>query len=95
MTEVVSRSVVSAWKKFLKLRGKVYRYCVRPVPLYCSKTWEGTVADEVMLQSAEQWMIRMMGGVRLADTVCNAELYQKVVTDLAEQDGIVRNHLPC
>ena len=44
----------------LKLWGKVYRYCVRPVLLYCSKAWELDVAYEVKLESAECQMIRMI-----------------------------------
>ena len=58
----------SAWKKFrelsgvlvgkqglsLKQRRKIYQCCVRPALLYCSETWEITVADEVSLCGVER-----------------------------------------
>ena len=75
-SEAVSARTGSAWKKFrelsgvlvgkrglsLKQRGKIYQCCVRPVLLYCCKTWELTVADEAGLREVERRMIRMMCG---------------------------------
>ena len=49
------------------------------------------VADEVRLCSAECWMIRVMCGVKLADRVSIAGLYEIVSVDMAVQDVIVRN----
>lgn len=60
----------------LKLRGKVYKCCVRPVLLYCSVTWELTAANEVRLQSVDGWMIRMKRGIKLAHRAPRTELYQ-------------------
>ena len=50
----------------LKWQGKIYQCCVRPVLLYCWKTWKLTVADEARLRGMERRMIRVMCGVRHA-----------------------------
>ena len=62
-SKAVSARIGGAWKKFgelsgalfgkqglsLKQQGKIYQCCVRPVLLYCCKTWELTVEDEAGL----------------------------------------------
>ena len=59
----------------LRPRGNVYKSCVGPIFLYCSETWELTMANGVRLCSAS-WMLRMISGVKLANTVSSVELYQ-------------------
>ena len=80
-SEAVSARISNLWKKFrelsgvlvrkqglsLKQWGKFYQCCVRPVLLYCCRTWELTVADEARLPGVERCMIRMICGVRLID----------------------------
>ena len=58
-----SARIGSAWKKSrelsdvlvgkqvlsLKLWGKIYQCCVRPVLLYCCEMWELAVADEASM----------------------------------------------
>ena len=58
-SEAVSARIGSVWKKFRdlsvvlvrkqslssKLQGNIYQCCVRPVLLYCCKTWDLTFAD--------------------------------------------------
>ena len=67
-SEAVTVRIGSAWKKFrelsgvlvgkqglsLKQRWKIYQCCVRPALLYCSETWEITVADEASLCGVER-----------------------------------------
>ena len=44
-------------------------------------------------RSAGCWMIRMICGVKLANRVCSAELYQRVGMEMPVQDVIVKNRL--
>ena len=46
--------------------------------LYCCETWECTVADEVRLRGLEHCIIRMMCGVRLADSMSNDAFHDSV-----------------
>ena len=82
-TKCRSARIGSAWKNFrelsdvlvgkqglsLKQRGKIYRYCVRPVLLYCCETSELAVAGEARLRGVECRIIRMMCGMRIVDRV--------------------------
>lgn len=52
-----------------KLQGKLYIDAIRPVLLYWSKTWELTCVNELRLQSAERWMIRIMYCVKLSNSI--------------------------
>ena len=55
-------------KKFsLKLKGKVYRSCVRSAMLYGSETWCLKENEMVILRRTERAMIRAMCGVKLMD----------------------------
>ena len=105
-SEAVSARIGSAWKKFRELsgvlvgkqglflmqRGKIY-HCVRPVLLYCCKTWELTVADEMRLCGVERRMIRMMCGVRLVDRVSTDVLWDKVGVVVTIKDSIIQRCL--
>ena len=74
----VTARVRSGWKKFselggilcakdwsMKLKGHVYRTCVRTVMIYGSETWALKKEDEAVLRRAERAMIRRICGVRL------------------------------
>ena len=62
----------------LKQRAKIYQFCVRPVLLYCCKTWELTVADEARTREVERRMISMICGVRLVDRVSTDVLRERL-----------------
>lgn len=82
---VVVKRVSSTWKSLRELFGDLVGkqdvslkhhgnvYCIMcygiPVLLYCSQTWELTVADELRLRGVERRTIRAMCGVRLVDKV--------------------------
>lgn len=82
---VVVKRVSSTWKSLRELVGDLVGkqdvslkhhgnvYCIMcygiPVLLYCSQTWELTVADELRLRGVERRTIRAMCGVRLVDKV--------------------------
>ena len=105
--KAVSARIGSAWREVsrtgwgldgkqglsLMQRGRIYRYCVWPVLLYCSETWELTAAEEVRLQNVERRMIRMMCGSKLVDEVSSIELQQRVGLDTLIEQFIIRNRL--
>jgi len=53
----------------LKVRGRVYRGCVRSSILHGSETWPVRKENEVELQRAEMRMVRWMCGVKLQDRI--------------------------
>ena len=76
----VTARVRSGWKQFreceevlhgrrfpLKIKGKVYRCCVRPAILYGSETWCLKESEMAILRRTERAMIRAMCGVKLMD----------------------------
>ena len=94
-SEAVSARIGSAWNKSrelsgvlvwrqglsLKQRGKVYQCFFRPVLLYCSETWELTVATEARLRGVGRRMIRRNGG---------SKSKQKLLTLSAGKIGLKR-----
>ena len=96
-SETVTASIGSAWVKFreligmlvgkqgllLKQRGKIYQCCVRPVLLYCCKTWELTVVNEA----------RLMCGVRLIEQVSTDLLCDRVGVVVKIEGMTIQSHL--
>ena len=70
----------------LKQRAKIYQFCVRPVLLYCCKTWELTVADEGRAREVECRMISMICGVRLVDRVSTDVLRDRLGVAVKTED---------
>jgi hypothetical protein len=86
--------VRSGWKKFhglapiltlrgasLKLKGKIYKVCVRSAMTYGSETWPMKVEDMNRLVRAERMMMRRMCGVTLRDRVHTKDLYNHLGID--------------
>jgi hypothetical protein len=90
--EEASRTRVKcAWGKFmelapllttrgasLKLKGKIYRVCVRSVLVYGSETWAMKLDDVHRLERNEMVTVRWMCGVTLKDRKSNLELLQRL-----------------
>ena len=51
----------------MKMKGKVYRSCVRAAMVYGSETWVMKKEEEGVLLRAERAMVRMMCGAKLRD----------------------------
>ena len=51
----------------MKMKGKVYKACVRTAMTYGSEAWVVRKEDEGVLQCAERAMVRMMCGVKVRD----------------------------
>ena len=49
----------------VKMKGRVYKACVRAAMVYGSETWVMSKEEEGVLQRAERAMVRMMCGVKL------------------------------
>ena len=62
----------------LKLKGRVYRTCVRTVMTYGSETWAMKKDDEAVLRRAERAMIRRICGVSLCDKRRSDELEKMI-----------------
>ena len=82
------------WKKFhelapvltlkgasFKLKGKIYKTCVRSAMIYGSETWPMKVEDMNRLIRAERMMMRRMCGVTLRDRVSTDTLYDRLGVD--------------
>ena len=83
----VTARIRAGWKKFkelsgvlcgkkwsLKLKGMVYRACVKTVMVYGGETWVMRKAEEDVLRRAERAMVRMMSAVKLRDRKKCSEL---------------------
>ena len=82
----VTTRVRIGWKRFrecgelllgnrfpLKMKGKVYRCCVRSAVLYGSETWCLRENEKAILRRAERAMLRAMCGRKFADKLTTAE----------------------
>ena len=61
-----------------KLKGRVYKTCVRAAMVYGGETWVMRKEEEGMLQRAERAMVRMMCGVKWRDRRNSKQLMQMV-----------------
>jgi hypothetical protein len=62
----------------VKMKGRVYRACVRAAMVYGGETWVMRKEEECVLQRAERAMVRMMCGVKLRDRKSSSELMSMV-----------------
>src|SRR5271165_288601 len=89
--EAARTRVRCAWGKFndlkplltkrvvsLKVKGKIYKACVRSVLVYGSETWPIKEDDLKKLERTERAMIRWMCGVSLKDRVNSDELMRRL-----------------
>jgi hypothetical protein len=92
--EAVRCRVRCAWGKFrelapiitargtsLRLKGKIYKACVRSVMIYGSETWAMRVEDMQKLKRTEASMMRWMCGVSLKKHISNEELRGRLGVD--------------
>lgn len=81
-------------KRFpLKMKGMVYKSCVRSVMLYGSETWCLSENEMGILRRAERAMVRVMCGVKLMDRKKTEDLMQmlglqEAVERLAKANGV-------
>ena len=68
------KEVLCGRKWSVKMKGKVYRACVRTAMVYGSETWVMRKEEEGVLLRAERAMVRMMCGVKLRDRKSSAVL---------------------
>ena len=61
-----------------KLRGKVYKACVRSVMVYGSETWNVKGIEAGILQRTERAMVRWMCGVKLAERLNTLGLMERL-----------------
>ena len=59
---------------FLKMKGMVYRSCVRSAMLHGSETWCLRENEMVILRRTERAMVRSMSGAKLVDRKNTEEL---------------------
>lgn len=80
-----------AWAKFnelapiltskgasLRMKGKIYKACVRSVMVYGSETWAMRVEDMQRLERTERMMVRWMCGVTLKDRKHSGDLLDRL-----------------
>ena len=98
--------VRAGWKKFrkceellrgrrfpLKIKGKIYRCCVKPAILYGSETWCLKESEMAILRRTERAMIRAMCGVKMMDKRSTEELINmlglhETVVGMAKASGV-------
>ena len=77
----------------LKMKGKIYRCCVRSAILYGSETWCLRETEMSILRRTERAMVRAMCGVKLADEKRTEELMNRLgleesIDKLARANGL-------
>ena len=90
----VTARIRAGWRKFsemsqvlcgrvlsLKLKGRLYKSCVRSVMCYGSECWAMKKADTRRMQATEMRMIRMMCGKTLRDGIPNALLRERTCVE--------------
>ena len=95
--EACRTRVRCAWSKFrelmpiltsrgasLKLKGKIYRECVRSAMVYGSETWPMKADDLWRLVRTERMMVRWMCGVTLKDRCESVELLDRLGIEAVE-----------
>jgi hypothetical protein len=70
--------VLCGRKWSVKMKGRVYRACVRAAMVYGGETWVMRKEEECVLQRAERAMVRMMCGVKMRDRKSSSELMSMV-----------------
>jgi hypothetical protein len=70
--------VLCGRKWSVKMKGRVYRACVRAAMVYGGETWVMRKEEECVLQRAERAMVRMMCGVKLRDRKRSSDLMSMV-----------------
>ena len=76
-----------------KLRGKVFKACVRSVMVYGSETWNMKGLEAGVLQRTERAMIRRMCGVKLEDRKNTLGLMERVGLNESVLEVVKRNGL--
>ena len=77
----------------LKMKGRIYRSCVRSAMLYGSETWCLKENEMSILRRTERAMVRAMCGVKLKDRESSEELMNRLglkerVEHLAKANGV-------
>jgi len=67
-------AVLCGQKWSVKMKGKLYKICVRTAMTYGGETWAMRKEEEVVLLRAERAMVRLMCGVKLKDRKRTSEL---------------------
>ena len=96
--EAVTSRIRSAWKKFkevsnvicgksisLKVRGTLYKSCVRSALTYGAECWALKVEDERRLKTTEMRMLRMMCGKTLKDKINNEKIREMTCVERLEE----------
>ena len=66
----------------MRIKGRIYKACVRPAMVYGSETWNVKTVEEGILRRTERAMIRKMCGVKISDRKNTSELMERL--DLEE-----------
>ena len=87
----VTARIRSGWKKFrdmsgvlcrkgmsLRMKGELYKACVRSAMIYGSETWAMKEEQKRRLETNEMRMLRMICGVTLRDRISNEEIRSRV-----------------
>ena len=74
-------SMLCGKKHTWNIKEKIYRTCLKPVMTYGPETWVVRPLEESMLGRVEKLMLRMICGVRLADSVNTKKLMVRLGLD--------------
>ena len=77
----------------LRMKGTVYRSCIRSALLYGSETWCLRESDMAILRRTERAMVRSICGVKLVDRKNTEELMEmlglkEMLDRLAQVNGV-------
>ena len=77
----------------LKMKGMVYRSCIRSAMLYGSETWCLRENEMIILRRTERAMVRSMCGVKLVDRKNTEDLmkmlgFKETLDKMAQANGV-------
>ena len=71
-------SILAGRRLMMRIKGKIYKACVRTAMVYGSETWNVKTAEEGTLRKTERATIRKMCGVKISDRKNTSELVERL-----------------
>ncbi|XP_066959111.1 uncharacterized protein [Macrobrachium rosenbergii] len=82
--------VVLDKKMPLRLKIKIYKTIIRPLPLYGAETWELKRTEEGLLERTEMRMVRWIAGISLLERRESQDIRMCGVCNVEEKSGEAR-----
>ena len=65
----------------MRIKGKIYKACVRTATVYGSETWNMKTVEEGILRRIDRAMIQKLCGVKIPDRKNTSELMERLALE--------------